>query len=69
MVQAKNDFSLAVAEMVNLAYRLQDPPRTALRRTLEEELMELVDALVNENMKNEWVPNLNLNDVKKGLTN
>ncbi|GFQ88497.1 tigger transposable element-derived protein 1 [Trichonephila clavata] len=38
----------------------------------EEELIELTDvptanALVNENKENEWVPNLDLQDVKKGL--
>ncbi|GFQ99373.1 hypothetical protein TNCT_62671 [Trichonephila clavata] len=75
--------SLPVTEIVNIASRLSDEefavnPQDVKTCTLvlgsldEEELMELIDvptsnALVNKNKENEWVPNLDLQDVKKGL--
>ncbi|GFR30532.1 hypothetical protein TNCT_245461 [Trichonephila clavata] len=82
-IQGDSTISLPVTEIVNIASRLsdgeftvnhQDVKELALReKTLdEEELMELIDvptsnALVRENKENEWVPNLDLQDVKKGL--
>jgi hypothetical protein len=82
-IQDDSTISLQVTEIVNIASRLgdeelavnhQDVRELVLREeTLdEEELMELIDAptsnaLVNENKEYEWVPNLDLKDVKKGL--
>ena len=82
-IQDDSTFSLPVTEIVNIASRSSDEEFTVNHQDVrelvlgeetldEEELMELIDApasnaLVNENMENEWVPNLNLQDVKKGL--
>lgn len=82
-IQDDSTISLPVTEIVNIASRLsneefavnhQDVRELVLREeTLDEdELMELIDAptsnaLVNENKENKWVPNLDLQDVKKGL--
>ncbi|GFQ65739.1 hypothetical protein TNCT_417951 [Trichonephila clavata] len=78
----QDDSTLPVTEIVSIASRLsdeefavshQDVKELVLREeTLdEEELLELIDvpttnALVNENKENQWVPNLDLQDVKKG---
>ncbi|KAI4480526.1 hypothetical protein M0804_010079 [Polistes exclamans] len=82
-IRDDSTISLPVTEIVNIASRLsdeefavnhQDVRELVLREeTLDEdELMELIDAptsnaLVNENKENKWVPNLDLQDVKKVL--
>ncbi|GFT74795.1 tigger transposable element-derived protein 1 [Nephila pilipes] len=82
-IQDDSTISLPVTEIVNIASRLSDEEFVVnyqdvrelvlVEETLdEEELMELIDAptsnaLVNENKENEWVPNLDLQDVKKML--
>lgn len=69
----KKRYSLRLSDE-GFAVNRQDVEELVLREeTLdEEELMELIDAstpnaLVNENKENEWVPNLDLHDVRKGL--
>ncbi|CAK9810812.1 Tigger transposable element-derived protein 1 [Anthophora plagiata] len=82
-IQDDSTISIPVKEIVNIASRLSDEEFAVNHQDVrelvlgeetldEEELMELIDAstsnaLVNENMENEWVPNLDLQDVKKGL--
>jgi hypothetical protein len=79
-IQYDSRISLQVTEIASclsneeFAVNHQDVRELVLREeTLdEEELMELIDAptsnaLVNENKENEWVPNLDLKDVKIGL--
>ncbi|CAK9796364.1 hypothetical protein ANTQUA_LOCUS757 [Anthophora quadrimaculata] len=82
-IQDDSTISLPVTEIVNIASRLSDEEFAVNHQDVrelvlgeetldEEELMELIDApasnaLVNENKENEWVPNLNLQAVKKEL--
>lgn len=82
-IQDDSTISLPLTEIVNIASRLSDEGFVVNRQDVEElvlgeetldeeELMELIDAptpnaLVNENKDNEWVTNLDLHDVKKGL--
>ncbi|XP_063994254.1 tigger transposable element-derived protein 1-like [Diachasmimorpha longicaudata] len=82
-IQDDSTISLPVTEIVNIASRLNDEEFAVNHQDVrelvlgeetldEEELMELIDghtsnALVNENKENEWVPKLDLQDVKKGL--
>ncbi|GFR18153.1 tigger transposable element-derived protein 1 [Trichonephila clavata] len=82
-IQDDSTISLPVTEIVNIASRLSDEEFAVNHQDIkelvlgeqtldEEELMELIDvptsnALVNENKENERVPNLDFQDVKKGL--
>ncbi|GFQ97926.1 tigger transposable element-derived protein 1 [Trichonephila clavata] len=82
-IQDDSTISLPVTEIVNIASLLSDEEFAVNHQDIkelvlgeetldEEELMELIDvptsnALVNENKENEWVPNLDLQDAKKGL--
>ena len=82
-IQDDSTTSFPVTEVVNIASRLSDEEFAVNHQDVRElvlgeetldveELMELINAptsngLVNENKENEWVPNLDLQDVKKGL--
>ncbi|KAF8789776.1 Tigger transposable element-derived protein 1 like protein [Argiope bruennichi] len=77
-IQDDSTISLPVTEIVNIASRLSDEEFAVNHQdvrelvlgeeTLDEEgLMELIDAPTSNALVNEWVPNLDLQDVKKGL--